>query len=737
MKFSQTFLAIGALLLILCGCSQDKTDNYQTFADLEGKRIAVKSGTVFDQMVLGVVKNPDIHYLTTSADLFQALEARNVDAIGLDLSIAKPYLKLYPQTRTLSELINHDAYGIAFPKNSPYKAGIDSVIQTLRESGELQQIIEKWENETEDTKSEDPVNSDLDEVLRVAVEGSNPPFDFFKNNKLAGINIDIINAIGAALHKKMEISIMDFAGFMPSLGANKTDMCMSSISITEERKKIIDFSIPYYYNENVIIVLDKSKENKFQQYTTFKGLEGKKIAVATGSIYDKLTSERIKAAEIKYFTTYTDIFNALKSRKVDAISIDKSVVYHWMRNFPDVKILDEKLSKDYFGIAIKKGNPIKATIDSLIQILKDNGELAQIIDKWNHEKEDDYCIPQDWEGKNGTLNIATEGINPPFDFFKGNQLAGINIDLMLRLGKMLDKKIVFKTYEFSTLIPSITSGKVDLGISGISITEERQKLVDFSIPYYENEGIVVVRDESALSEMKTSFIAELKKSFHRTFLQENRWKMVCNGLGITIIISIFSGIFGTLLGFIICFFRRSKNRVSSITSAVFIRVIQGMPVLVLLMILYYIIFGHSNLNGVVVAVIGFGINFGVYASEIMRSGMDAVEKGQLEAAAALGYNRRQTFFKILLPQAANHFIPVLKGEFISMVKMTSIVGYIAVMDLTKVTDIIRSRTMEAFFPLIATAILYFIIANILTYILTLVEKKTDPKHRERKVKGVN
>lgn len=250
------------------------------------------------------------------------------------------------------------------------------------------------------------------------------------------------------------------------------------------------------------------------------------------------------------------------------------------------------------------------------------------------------------------------------------------------------------------------------------------------------EGKAAVK---AVVESKTAepgFFAGLKASFYRTFIHEERWKMVLDGLWITFYISVFSGIFGILLGFAICMVRRSKKAPLSVSSACFIRCVQGTPVLVLLMILYYIVFAHSGLSGEIVAIIAFSINFGVYASEIIRSGMDSVDVGQLEASAALGYNSRQTFAKILLPQAAQRFIPVLKGEFISMVKMTSIVGYIAVMDLTKVTDIIRSRTMEAFFPLIATAVLYFIIAYVLTVALSYCERKANYKHRPRKINGV-
>ena len=149
------------------------------------------------------------------------------------------------------------------------------------------------------------------------------------------------------------------------------------------------------------------------------------------------------------------------------------------------------------------------------------------------------------------------------------------------------------------------------------------------------------------------------------------------------------------------------------------------------MILYYVVFGKVDIDPIWVAIIGFGINYGVYTSEMIRTGIEAVDMGQYEAALALGYSPVISFFKVVLPQAARHFLPVMKGEFIGMVKMTSVVGYIAGQDLTKATDIIRSRTMEAFFPLIATAIIYFIIANVLAFALTKIEISIDPKKRNR------
>jgi polar amino acid transport system substrate-binding protein len=233
------------------------------------------------------------------------------------------------------------------------------------------------------------------------------------------------------------------------------------------------------------------------------------------------------------------------------------------------------------------------------------------------------------------------------------------------------------------------------------------------------------------------FLNSLADSFIRTFIIEDRWRLVLAGLQVTVVISLFSLIFGTLFGALVCAMRRSKFTLTAGIAKVYIRIIQGVPAVTLLMILYYVIFGKVDIEATIVAVIGFSLNFAAYTSEMFRTGIDAVEKGQLEAAAASGFSKLQVFRLITLPQAAMHVIPVYRGEFISMVKMTAVVGYIAIQDLTKVSDIIRSRTYEAFFPLAATSIIYFIITYLSISALSIIEIKIDPKRRRRMIKGVS
>jgi polar amino acid transport system substrate-binding protein len=166
--------------------------------------------------------------------------------------------------------------------------------------------------------------------------------------------------------------------------------------------------------------------------------------------------------------------------------------------------------------------------------------------------------------------------------------------------------------------------------------------------------------------------------------------------------------------------------------------IQGMPGVVLLMILYYVVFGSFSIGGVAVSVVGFTLTFGTTVFGLLKMGVGAVDEGQREAAYALGYSNRKTFFSIILPQALPHIIAPYKGEVVNLIKATSIVGYIAVQDLTKMGDIVHSRTYEAFFPLIAITIIYFALEGLLGLIVSRIAITFDPKRRtkDKILKGV-
>jgi polar amino acid transport system substrate-binding protein len=287
--------------------------------------------------------------------------------------------------------------------------------------------------------------------------------------------------------------------------------------------------------------------------------------------------------------------------------------------------------------------------------------------------------------------------------------------------------------QFGSLIASISTNKLDLITSSMAVTPERAKKIDFSDLYYASGATVIARKENifkdghSLASMNTQrnhqgFFYKLAESFHNNLILEKRYLMILNGLKVTILIALLSAFFGTIIGAFTCFARMSKIRWISGLAGIFIDLLRGLPILVLLMCIYYIVFASSDINPVIVSVIAFGLNFGAYAAEIFRSGINSIDKGQWESAIASGFTPNGAFRYIILPQALRPILPVYKGEVISLVKMTSVVGYIAVQDLTKASDIIRSRTFDAFFPLIMAAVLYFTLAWLFTTALEYVEK---------------
>lgn len=227
--------------------------------------------------------------------------------------------------------------------------------------------------------------------------------------------------------------------------------------------------------------------------------------------------------------------------------------------------------------------------------------------------------------------------------------------------------------------------------------------------------------------MELAFIQGITDSFYSNIIEEQRYILILDGLKVTILISVLATLFGTLLGGLICYMRMSHNRLLNGISGVYISILRGTPVLVILMIIFYVVFASVDIDPVAVAIIAFGLNFAAYVSEMFRTGIESIDRGQTEAGIALGFTKVKTFIHIVMPQAVQRILPVYKGEMIALVKMTSIVGYIAVQDLTKAGDMIRSRTFDAFFPLIMVAVLYFLISWLLMLALGYAEKKTNPK----------
>ncbi len=220
---------------------------------------------------------------------------------------------------------------------------------------------------------------------------------------------------------------------------------------------------------------------------------------------------------------------------------------------------------------------------------------------------------------------------------------------------------------------------------------------------------------------------ELKSQFILNFITEDRWLSLFKGLEITLVITFFAVILGFVLGFSVAVVRNiydntKRLKFLNFICNIYLTVIRGTPVVVQLLIIYFVIFSSMRVDKSVAAILAFGINSGAYQAEIFRSGINSVPKGQMEAGRSLGFNYAQTMIFIIMPQAIKNILPTLANEFIVLMKETSVAGYIALEDLTKAGDVIRSRTYSAMMPFLAVALLYLIMVMLFSYLVKLLER---------------
>ena len=224
------------------------------------------------------------------------------------------------------------------------------------------------------------------------------------------------------------------------------------------------------------------------------------------------------------------------------------------------------------------------------------------------------------------------------------------------------------------------------------------------------------------------------ESFRQNFIEDNRWKYLADGLKTTLIITLFAVLIGMVIGFLVAiirstYLRTKKLLIPDLICRLYLTVIRGTPVVVQLLIIYFVIFGSVDISKTFVAIVAFGINSGAYVAEIVRGGIMSIDVGQLEAGRSLGLNYRQTMTYIIMPQAVKNVLPALCNECIVLLKETSVAGYIAIEDLTRGGDIIRSITFAPFLPLLAVALIYLIVVILLTKLVGILERRLSANDR--------
>ena len=733
-------------------CAQ--TDDEQEWKDYNGKKLGVLTGTLMEDVAKTYFPDSEYFYFNSYPDCNAALLAGKIDAyLGDEPGIRTMHME-QPQIDYIHDRITSQDYSFAFRKDDEKSAALcaelNEFLKKSREDGTLQEIDDIWFGTDEDRKVVDMDGlTGENGKIKVVTTSTDMPFSYIKDGKNVGYDIDIVVRFCKERGYALELGDVDFSGRIPAVQSGKYDFS-TDMNVTDERKEEVLFSDPTSTGGVVLAVLaEDSSGNTVSngngldvgsepEYKSFEELNGKTISMLTGAPFEELISSRVSdVKEFTYYTSMADMILGVKSGKTDAGFMNNAVAVLAVNKDPEIALFKEDLGAASFGIAFTKGDKRRDEWQAAFDKISEE-EKAELWDKWTGSDESIKTVmDQDWPGNAGTVNVAACDTLQPMSYVgEGGELCGFDVEMILLMAKELDYHVNFTGMDFAAALATVESGKADMACGSIVVTDERKEKMDF-IDYYPAYYVLIVR-AAGEQAVDSSFWGRTKSSFEKTFIREDRYKLFISGILTTLLITVLSILFGTVLGFLTYMACRNGNKVANAIARFFVWLVQGMPVVVLLMILYYIIFAKSEISGTVVSVIAFTLVFGSGVFGMLKTGVGAIDKGQTEAAYALGYGDLHSFFRIILPQAVPHFLPTYKGEVVSLIKATAIVGYIAVQDLTKMGDIVRGRTYEAFFPLIAVAVIYFILGGIMTFIVGKIEVNINPKRRKREdiLKGV-
>ena len=627
------------------------------------------------------------------------------------------------------------------------KERLNTFIAEKRADGTLDDMYDRWVLRDEETMPDIPGAENPSFTLRVGTTGSVMPYSYYVGTELAGYDIELAHRFASWLGAGLEFKVYDFGGIVPAAEAGSIDCIMSNLFYTEEKEEAIPFSDVLFEVQITAMVRDDGASQA--AVPAYAAYNGKRIGVLTGPLMEDTAKEVFPDSEYLIFNSYPDCIAALLAGKIDAYLGDEPSMKMLHAEQPQIDYIHERITENNYSFAFRKNDPDSAALcgelnDFLARSWAD-GTMQELDDIWFGVDEDRKVVDMsDLTGENGTIKVVTTSTDAPFSDIKDGKNVGYDIDLVVRFCRDRGYALELGDVDFAGRIPAIESGKYDF-TTDMNVTPEREEEVLFSDPTSKGGIVLAVLasdleassagEESAAVTTSgeagdASFLGGIRSSFNKTFIREGRWKLFVDGVLTTLLITLLTILFGTLLGFGVFMLCRNGNPVANLVTRFCLWLVQGMPMVVLLMILYYVIFGSVAISGVAVAVIGFTLTFGAAVFGLLKMGVGAVDGGQYEAAYALGYSNRRTFFKIILPQALPHVLPAYKGEIVGLIKATAIVGYIAVQDLTKMGDIVRSRTYEAFFPLIAVTVIYFVLEGLIGFLVNRISINFNPKRRK-------
>ncbi|OFI50451.1 amino acid ABC transporter permease [Floricoccus tropicus] len=679
--------------------------------------------------------------------------------------------------------------------------------------------------------------------VKIASDSTNAPFEFQDSDKkYVGIDIDLINKVAEMNNWDIELTNPGYDAAINSLLAGQVDGVIAGMSITDDRKKTFDFSDQYYKSE---IVIATTKEKPIKSY---EELKGKTVGVKNSTISQDfiLKHEKEYGYKVKTFNEASQMLDSLKIGDVDAVMDEKPVLAYTATQGKDIAINMDAEPIGGYGFAVKKGTHpelIKQFNDSLAE-LKASGEYDEIVAKYigKSDNKDSAKETKKATPVKNQYNISSDSLFAPFEFQDSSKkYVGIDVDLMNAISQDQGFNVKMNFVGFQTAVDQTLANQADGMIAGMSITDERKKVFDFSEPYFTANSTIAVKEGNdkvksyedlkgltvgvkngtasqdfleknkdkygykikvfdtadtmyeslntssidafmddepvvkyaikqgrkfstpikpekigeygfavkkgtnpELIEMFNNGLSELKSNGQYDKILDkyvgdnqtsnkgadestvigilkNNWQQLLKGLGVTILLAVVSFILALIIGIIFGLFSVSPSGFLRKITELYVDLIRGVPLMVLAIFIFYgipnlleMLTGHASpLNDFVAGVIALTLNSSAYVAEIVRSGVQAVPVGQMEASRSLGVPYARTMRKVILPQAVKITIPSLVNQFIITLKDTTIISAIGLVELLQAGKIIVARNFQSFKVYGIVGLIYLIVIYIL------------------------
>ena len=495
-----------------------------------------------------------------------------------------------------------------------------------------------------------------------------------------------------------------------------------------------------------VVALPALANSPEPEYTQLKQLTDMEVGTVLGTTYDSDVINLVPDGPyFRYYSEMAEMLIALKSGRIAACCLDKPVADIAVARNEGLAIMPENAGLDANAVALPKDSPLTDKVSSIVDDLVEDGTMEALELEWcNSPESERSLLEHNWSTSNGTLTCAVDDATEPMSYRnEKGEIVGLEVELAQIIADRLGYELELIPMSFDAIINSLQAGNVDMAIAGISITDERSEAFDLSPAYRSAVVTLVTRDTSSQS---SNPLAHIVGAINATFVQYGHGAMLASGLAVTLLLVLVSVPLGIALGRLLCMVilkysnpinesspSRRKGLPTVVQHAIlttclaFEKVMQETPLVIVLLVLRYMVFDFSTFPGIVVAIAGLSATLAAATSGAIRENVAFVGQRPWEVALSLGYSSQQALKCVIMPLARKRYIPDIHAAIAQTVFDTSVVGLIAVHDITRMADLVRARTTEALPAMFVTALVYLALSKILERVLAMYTQRMRKK----------